>query len=305
METMNGWLGDRMLVNGRVQPTLDVDRRTYRVRLLNDSNARFFKLAWSDASAMTVIGSDGGLLAQARTERVVTLAPGQRTDVLLDLSQHARGTEVQLRSRAFPAADVGRAGMMVETSASPQGVPLTLMTLRLSGSSGPRYEVPARLSMDAFRQAAQAPVRRVPLFFIRVNWFIDGRTFDLRDVADAETVAPGSTHIWEFINQPNPMAWRWPTRSLRMDHSSASSRARAARPTPYAGEPRRGLDRHGGRVAGRNRPHTDDLFEARGPLSGPLPCPRTRGHGHDAKLPDPRLTSNRKAVRHVARGASL
>ena len=24
-------------------------------------------------------------------------------------------------------------------------------------------------------------------------------------MADVETVAPGSTHIWEFVNQPNPM----------------------------------------------------------------------------------------------------
>ncbi len=53
METMNGWLGDRMLVSGRLQPTLDVDRRTYRIRLLNGSNARFYKLAWSDGSPMT------------------------------------------------------------------------------------------------------------------------------------------------------------------------------------------------------------------------------------------------------------
>ena len=29
METMNGWLGDRMLVSGRIQPTIDVDRRTH------------------------------------------------------------------------------------------------------------------------------------------------------------------------------------------------------------------------------------------------------------------------------------
>lgn len=28
METMNGWVGDRMLVSGRVQPALDVVRRT-------------------------------------------------------------------------------------------------------------------------------------------------------------------------------------------------------------------------------------------------------------------------------------
>ena len=86
METMNGWLGDRMLVSGRLQPTLNVDRRTYRVRLLNGSNARLYKLAWSDESPMTVIGGDGGLLERARTQRAVTLAPGQRADVLLYLS---------------------------------------------------------------------------------------------------------------------------------------------------------------------------------------------------------------------------
>ena len=107
METMNGWLGDRMLVSGRVQPTLDVDRRTYRVRLLNGSNARFYKLAWSDGSPMTVIGGDGGLLERARTQRAVTLAPGQRADVLLDLSAHARGSDVQLQSLAFPADRCG------------------------------------------------------------------------------------------------------------------------------------------------------------------------------------------------------
>ena len=80
MQTMNGWLGDRMLVSGRVEPVIDVERRTYRVRLLNGSNARIYKLAWSDDAPMTVIGGDGGLLEEARTQRALTLAPGQRAD---------------------------------------------------------------------------------------------------------------------------------------------------------------------------------------------------------------------------------
>ena len=205
METMNGWLGDRMLVNGRVQPSLDVDRRTYRVRLLNGSNARIYKLSWSDRSPMTVIGGDGGLLERVHTQRAVTLAPGQRADVLLDLSQHARGSDVRLESLAFPAADVGRVGMMGETSSVPQGAALTLMTLRVSGAQGPRYRPPERLSTHDFREVPAAPVRRVPLTFMRMNWFLDGRVFDMHDVAEAETVAPGSTHVWEFVNQPNPM----------------------------------------------------------------------------------------------------
>ena len=209
METMNGWLGDRMLVSGRVQPTLDVDRRTYRVRLLNGSNARFYKLAWSDGSPMTVIGSDGGLLERARTQRTVTLAPGQRADVLLELSAHPRGSDVHLQSLPFPSDDVGHVGMMGmgmgQTSPAPQGAPLTMMRLRVSGAQGPRFKTPERLSSYDFREAASAPVRRVPLTFMAMNWLLDGRVFDLKDVADVETVAPGSTHVWELVNQRNPM----------------------------------------------------------------------------------------------------
>jgi FtsP/CotA-like multicopper oxidase with cupredoxin domain len=205
MAMMNGWVGDRMLVSGRLQPTRDVDRRTYRVRLLNGSNARFYKLAWSDESLMTVIGGDGGLLERPRTQRALTLAPGQRADVLLDLSSHAPGSTVRLQSLAFPSADVGRVGMMGETFPVPQGAPLTMMTLSVSGTNGPRVRLPDRLSTHDFRPAASAPVRRVPLSFAQMNWFIDGRVFDMLDVADVETVAPGSTHVWELTNQSNPM----------------------------------------------------------------------------------------------------
>ncbi|MEQ1728976.1 MAG: multicopper oxidase domain-containing protein [Vicinamibacterales bacterium] len=205
METMNGWLGDHMLVSGRVQPTIDVDRRTYRVRLLNGSNARMYKLALSNGAPFVVIGNDGGLFAQPRRMPFLTMAPGQRADVIMDLSQQAGGSTVQLQSVSFPPADVGRAGMMGETSPVPQGAPLTLATLRVSNRQGPRYQVPSRLSADSFVPDASAPVRRVPLTFMQMNWFIDGRTFDMLEATAAETVPADSTHIWEFVNQPNPM----------------------------------------------------------------------------------------------------
>jgi FtsP/CotA-like multicopper oxidase with cupredoxin domain len=205
METMNGWLGDRMLVNGRVQPSIDVERRTYRVRLLNGSNARIYKLAWSDGSPMVVIGGDGGLLERVHTQQALTLATGQRADVLLDLSGHAPGTDVRLESVAFASADVGRVGMMGETSPMPQGAPLALMTLRTTAARGLRFVAPARLSTDNFRAVANAPLRRIPLTFRQMNWMIDGRVFDMKDVTRAETVAAGSTHIWEWVNEVNPM----------------------------------------------------------------------------------------------------
>jgi len=208
MQTMNGWLGDRVLVNGRPQPTIAVDRRTYRVRLLNGSNARIYKLAWSDDTPVTVIGSDGGLLERAREMKALTLAPGQRADVLLDLSERAAGSELHLRSLAFPEAAVGHVGMMMgETGPLAQGAPLTLMTLKVSNASAPRMRLPERLATPPAEWKVQpdAPVRRVSLAFMQMNWLLGGRTFEMEGVAAEETVAPGSTHIWELRNEVNPM----------------------------------------------------------------------------------------------------
>jgi FtsP/CotA-like multicopper oxidase with cupredoxin domain len=207
MQTMNGWLGDKVLVNGRLQPTLTVDRRTYRLRLLNGSNARIYKLAWSDDTPVTLIGSDGGLLERAREMKALTLAPGQRADVLLDLSERPAGSEVQLRSLAYPEAAVGRVGMMDEVGPLAQGAPLSLMTLKVSNTSGPRVRLPERLATPPaeWQVQANAPVRRVSLTFMQMNWLLGGRTFEMEGVAPEETVAPGSTHVWELRNEVNPM----------------------------------------------------------------------------------------------------
>jgi FtsP/CotA-like multicopper oxidase with cupredoxin domain len=138
----------------------------------------------------------------------LTLAPGQRADVVLDLSTHARGSQIRLESLAFPDIHVGLGNMMNmmgDASPVPQGAPLTLMTLVVSGAAGARFRVPETLSTHDFRELPSAPVRRVPLTFARMTWSLDGRVFNMNDVADVETVAPGSTHIWEFANQPGMM----------------------------------------------------------------------------------------------------
>ena len=57
-----GFLGDKILVNGQADFTLPLATRVYRLRLLNGSNSRIYKLAWSNGMPMTVIATDGGLL---------------------------------------------------------------------------------------------------------------------------------------------------------------------------------------------------------------------------------------------------
>jgi FtsP/CotA-like multicopper oxidase with cupredoxin domain len=203
MTAMHGMLGDRMLVNGESEPTRDVDAGWHRVRLLNASNARIYKLAWSHGRPMTVIGSDGGLLERPVVHGFLTLAPGQRADVLLDLTGLASGTEVHLDSLEFPEADAGIAGMMSRSSSVRNGAPLRLMTLRPRARAGATFTTPLRLSEfePSWRPSSTVRPRRVSLGFQRMQWRLGDRTFAMDDVASDETVAAGSTHVWEFVNE--------------------------------------------------------------------------------------------------------
>lgn len=84
MEQMNGREGNALFVNGQYQPTLNVaPNSTHRLRLINASNARYMRLSL-DAGLMTIVGVDGGLLAQALPpQKELLLAPAERVEVLV------------------------------------------------------------------------------------------------------------------------------------------------------------------------------------------------------------------------------
>ncbi|HWT81622.1 MAG TPA: multicopper oxidase domain-containing protein, partial [Candidatus Methylomirabilis sp.] len=105
MDRMMGFLGDRILVNGRPDLLLPVATRIYRLRLLNGSNSRVYKLAWSDSSPLTVIATDGGLLAKPVQRSYVMLGPAERVELWADFSKLRAGTEVTLQSLAFTGAE--------------------------------------------------------------------------------------------------------------------------------------------------------------------------------------------------------
>ena len=100
-DRMMGFYGDRILVNGLPDFQLDVASRAYRLRVLNASTARIYKLAWDDNTPVTVIGCDGGLLETPVNKPYVMLAPGERLDVWADFSGRKVGSQLVLRSRAF------------------------------------------------------------------------------------------------------------------------------------------------------------------------------------------------------------
>jgi len=91
------YLGDAMVVNGKVQPYHEVEARKHRLRIANTANSRFFSLAFSNGQSFQVIGSDQGLLPAPVEMKRLVLAPAERIDLVVDFNQ-ARGENVQLVS---------------------------------------------------------------------------------------------------------------------------------------------------------------------------------------------------------------
>ena len=91
--------GDTVLVNGTWSPFLQVESRRIRLRLLNGSNARIYYIGFDDNRSFHQIATDGGFLEKPLQTNRVTLAPGERAEILVDFSD---GAEVLLKS--YPEA---------------------------------------------------------------------------------------------------------------------------------------------------------------------------------------------------------
>lgn len=98
-DVMWGYLGDHMVINGVYQPYLPVKTTTYRLRVLNGSNARIYDLALSNDLTFFLIGSDCGFLERPFELRSITLAPGERVDLLVNFSKQKISTSVFLMDK--------------------------------------------------------------------------------------------------------------------------------------------------------------------------------------------------------------
>lgn len=220
MDRMMGFLGDRILVNGQPDFALPVAARPYRLRLLNGCNSRTLKLGWEDGTLLTVIGTDGGLLRSPIERPYVVLSPGERVELWADLGERAVGSDLRLVSLPFAGGETGTmgggmmGGGMMGDAALPDGSGFEVLRVRVDRPSSERPALPERLSELGFRRVEEAVNRRKPRGFTlsmrRMTWMLNGRTFEMEDVARDEVVRLGDTEVWEFINQGQGMAMLHP-----------------------------------------------------------------------------------------------
>jgi FtsP/CotA-like multicopper oxidase with cupredoxin domain len=219
MDQMMGFLGDRILVNGRPDFVLPVAARPYRLRFLNGSNSRIYKLGWSDGTPLTVIATDGGLLSKPVQRPYVMLAPAERIELWVDFSGRKVGSELTLQSLEFVGVDsdrmpggssggMGGMGMMNGARALPNGVPFPVMKVRVERESKDRPALPAKLSeIKPYRLEDAVNGKQPRTFGITLNmmnWLINGRQFEMEAVAPDEIVKLNTLEAWEFVNKLNP-----------------------------------------------------------------------------------------------------
>lgn len=100
-DTMNGFLGNSVIVNGAFKPLLEVSNEVIRLRLVNGSNARSYNFTFSNNQEFYQISSDGGFLENSVNMRSLLLAPAERAEILIDLSNYSKGDKLSLRDDNF------------------------------------------------------------------------------------------------------------------------------------------------------------------------------------------------------------
>ncbi|CAM5181423.1 Cell division protein FtsP [Castellaniella defragrans] len=223
MTRMTGFFGDSIFVNGRPTHLLELAAHAYRLRALNASNARTYKLAWKDGRPLTVIATDGGLLREPVHKAYVMLTPGQRIELWADFSGDPVGSDLALMSESFSSmmnmgdmmSGSGLTGMMggmtgsgnmMGTSSLPDGAAFPILTVHIARKVENTPKLPPRLSTFEHLRAQDAVNQNSPRAFRvtmgRMKWGFNGRSFELNAVAPDEIVRLGTTEVWEFTNSP-------------------------------------------------------------------------------------------------------
>jgi blue copper oxidase len=196
-DVMNGVIGNYMLVNGAIQPTLAVHAGQIRLRLLNGSNSSIYRITFKDQRRFQVIASDGGFLESPVAMNSIVLSAGERVEVLLDFTAAAPGDETsllvdQMRGSSFEA-----------------------MRIKIDRPAERKISLPGKLrALDRIVESEASVVRSFTMETMGMGMMgggltINGKKMD-RNRID-EQVKLGATEIWEISNRSAMM--------MRMPHS--------------------------------------------------------------------------------------
>jgi spore coat protein A, manganese oxidase len=173
--------GNAILANGKLLPYLEVEPRRYRLRIMNGSNGRFYRISLENKHAMHVIGNDQGLLPAPVAVKRVPLAPAERVDVVIDFAEMA-GSRVTMVSDSF---DIMQFRISAKDTTDTSALPGTLRpALRLDPATAVHTR---RLTLDERMDDVQ---RSMGMLLNNTPWH----------APITEKPVLGTTEIWELVN---------------------------------------------------------------------------------------------------------
>ncbi len=204
-----------VLANATPHAYLDAPAQIIRLRLLNGSSMRVFNFGFTNNHPFKMIASDGGLLDSAITLTRITLAPGERAEILIDLNG-MQGQTIFLKSFSseLPNGIYGTAnltGMMGATipdyDLNPlNGADFDILQLNVvAQTSNPVTTMPTALTVNnpltsfgSIRAFTLSPVNMNPLDMLIGPFSINGTVFNMNVIN--ETVYINSTEKWRIDN---------------------------------------------------------------------------------------------------------
>jgi len=196
------FMGDTIVVNGKVWPYLNVEPRRYRLRLLNGSNSRIYTLQFQTTSGSAgpvfwQIGTDGGLLNKPVKVSKLTMAPGERADVIVDFAGKQGATFILKNSDSSWSGSGSGTSQIMKVNVS---LPLNGTDASLNPATGPNLRPNNPIVKLAPTVTYSSPRRYMTLEDDRDTGalLLNGKTWD-----DAVTEKPrvGATEVWEIDNR--------------------------------------------------------------------------------------------------------
>ena len=200
----DGWLGDKITINRKIYPFMNVKRRKYRFRIVNGGPSRFYKFRLSDGSPMCICTGDGNFLPKPVWANHLYMSVAQRVDVIIDFSKYKDGDVVDLENLLEQTNGKGPSGRTLNP-------PDAVMRFKVTGGE---VEDPSRVPKHfrALPEVDMSLVKQKRTFVFDYDgglWTINGRVMDPNRI-DAG-IEQGSAEIWTFRNGGND--WSHPIHS--------------------------------------------------------------------------------------------
>lgn len=176
----HGFRGRTLIVNGVAEARARVPERLVRLRLLNASGARTYRLAFEDRRTFRLIAGDGGFLAAPVELSFLPLAPGERAEILVDFTAGASPLMTD------PDTHEHRAGREVMNLPDVLAQPTRVLDFEVKPDSVAAHTVPKAL----------VPLAALPESTIG----LPRRRFELRVVPGAETAMSMPGHAQHMMH---------------------------------------------------------------------------------------------------------